>query len=209
LYSASSGAALSSSAAGPVPPSTPPREHSDDASLPSPGSPSHPHVERVPSAVDHADWGQDPAAWARMRGAAVQGHESDNSAGTAAPSGLVPAPGFEGRQEQQQQEEERGRGAGENRRKKSRRAAMSPGNSSAARGASSIPSVVLPELPPLEKLRLACGRLQLSAAPARLPCRDTERADITSFISNGVRSGGAGCALYVSGMPGTGKSATV
>jgi origin recognition complex subunit 1 len=57
--------------------------------------------------------------------------------------------------------------------------------------------------------RQAAASLQLSAVPARLPCREKEREQILTFIESAIRSGGIGCGLYLSGMPGTGKTATV
>ncbi|CEP01004.1 unnamed protein product (mitochondrion) [Plasmodiophora brassicae] len=55
----------------------------------------------------------------------------------------------------------------------------------------------------------AIGRMQLSSAPTSLPCRDLEFAEIQQFITDAVRVGGYGAGLYVSGQPGTGKTATV
>ncbi|EHA27288.1 hypothetical protein ASPNIDRAFT_50841 [Aspergillus niger ATCC 1015] len=46
------------------------------------------------------------------------------------------------------------------------------------------------------------------ATSTRIVGRDTEREKLTSFIQDGVDSGKGGC-LYVSGPPGTGKSALV
>jgi len=42
-----------------------------------------------------------------------------------------------------------------------------------------------------------------------LPCRDVERLRITNHLRTGVMQGGSTQVLYVSGMPGTGKTATV
>ena len=55
----------------------------------------------------------------------------------------------------------------------------------------------------------ACAALQLSAVPKSLPCREQEREEIMQFIRGGIQHGGLGCALYIAGMPGTGKTATV
>ena len=55
----------------------------------------------------------------------------------------------------------------------------------------------------------ACEALRLSAIPPALPCREEEREHIKHFVGSAVQQGGLGCALYVSGMPGTGKTATV
>lgn len=49
--------------------------------------------------------------------------------------------------------------------------------------------------------------LQLSAIPRSMPCREKEREKIRSFITNSLKKGDG--ALYISGMPGTGKTATV
>jgi len=55
----------------------------------------------------------------------------------------------------------------------------------------------------------ACAQLQLSAAPPRLPCRDKEHAFIYRFLEAGIRRGQADGGLYIAGVPGTGKTATV
>jgi hypothetical protein len=62
------------------------------------------------------------------------------------------------------------------------------------------------EASPFER---ATRQLQLAAIPDRVPCREDERKRITDFVSNGIRSGAARSALYVAGMPGTGKTITV
>lgn len=43
----------------------------------------------------------------------------------------------------------------------------------------------------------------------RLPCREEEQARITAHLRTAVQQGGSMQVLYVSGMPGTGKTATV
>jgi origin recognition complex subunit 1 len=48
----------------------------------------------------------------------------------------------------------------------------------------------------------------LSAIPDVLPCRDKERNQIRDYLVNGLQSGGSSSSLYISGMPGTGKTAT-
>ena len=55
----------------------------------------------------------------------------------------------------------------------------------------------------------ACAKLQLSAVPEKLPCREKERGKIMDFLLGAITRGGLGCPLYISGMPGTGKTATV
>eukprot|EP01083_Nonionella_stella_P021161 58670_1 len=55
----------------------------------------------------------------------------------------------------------------------------------------------------------ACQRLQLSAVPEVLPCRERERTQVKSFLQGAIRDGESGSGMYISGMPGTGKTATV
>ena len=62
---------------------------------------------------------------------------------------------------------------------------------------------------PSDKLESAKTRLQLSWVPSHIPCRDEEHAAIASYLRNSIRQGGNGSPLYISGMPGTGKTATV
>jgi len=57
-------------------------------------------------------------------------------------------------------------------------------------------------------LDVARRQLSLSRLPATLPCRNSEKARLTSFVDASARgTGGAPC-LYISGVPGTGKTAT-
>ena len=61
-----------------------------------------------------------------------------------------------------------------------------------------------------KRLRRAAAALQLSAAPTPLPCREAERGAVADFLEEALAaSRGDGRTLYVSGMPGTGKTATV
>ena len=55
----------------------------------------------------------------------------------------------------------------------------------------------------------AIKRLHISVIPQQLPCRTAERFKIESFMRDGVAARGCGKAMYISGMPGTGKTATV
>ncbi|XP_055580613.1 origin recognition complex subunit 1 [Falco cherrug] len=57
----------------------------------------------------------------------------------------------------------------------------------------------------LEKARL---RLHVSAIPESLPCREEEFQDIYNFVESKLIDGTGGC-MYISGVPGTGKTATV
>ncbi|KAM9542067.1 origin recognition complex subunit 1 [Guaruba guarouba] len=57
----------------------------------------------------------------------------------------------------------------------------------------------------LEEARL---RLHVSAVPESLPCREEEYQDIYNFVESKLIDGTGGC-MYISGVPGTGKTATV
>ena len=52
-------------------------------------------------------------------------------------------------------------------------------------------------------------RLHLNAVPDRLPCRQNEFHNIFTFLKNAISGDGVGNGMYVCGMPGTGKTATV
>ena len=60
----------------------------------------------------------------------------------------------------------------------------------------------------LNSYEVACQKLQLNAIPDELPCRDDERVKITEYIKQGLENKGSSSSLYVSGMPGTGKTVT-
>ena len=62
---------------------------------------------------------------------------------------------------------------------------------------------------PFSRFAEAAARLAPSAAPARLPCRERNLEDVSTALRCAVREGGLGAALYLSGTPGTGKTATV
>ncbi|KAK8782264.1 hypothetical protein V5799_016396 [Amblyomma americanum] len=61
---------------------------------------------------------------------------------------------------------------------------------------------------PQTPLDIAKSRLHVSAVPTCLPCREQEFADIYSFVEGKLQDGTGGC-MYISGVPGTGKTATV
>lgn len=63
--------------------------------------------------------------------------------------------------------------------------------------------------PSSNRFEFARNALQLSSIPKLMPCRETEREAILQFLETGINHGGSTQALYVSGMPGTGKTATV
>ncbi|XP_070195213.1 origin recognition complex subunit 1-like isoform X2 [Littorina saxatilis] len=58
---------------------------------------------------------------------------------------------------------------------------------------------------PMEEAR---ARLHVSAVPDTLPCREAEFDDIYRFVESKILDGTGGC-MYISGVPGTGKTATV
>ncbi|CAL8252615.1 unnamed protein product [Merluccius merluccius] len=72
----------------------------------------------------------------------------------------------------------------------------------------SIPSRSLPARQPGSVLEEARARLHVSSVPESLPCREQEFQDIYNFVEGKVMDGTGGC-MYISGVPGTGKTATV
>nr|XP_061791219.1 origin recognition complex subunit 1-like [Nerophis lumbriciformis] len=71
-----------------------------------------------------------------------------------------------------------------------------------------IPSRLKPVRHPTNILEVARTRLHVSAVPESLPCREQEFQDIYSFVESKIMDGTGGC-MYISGVPGTGKTATV
>ncbi|XP_063682304.1 origin recognition complex subunit 1-like isoform X2 [Bolinopsis microptera] len=55
---------------------------------------------------------------------------------------------------------------------------------------------------------IARSRLHVSAVPESLPCREEQFADIYYFLESKLEDQTGGC-MYISGVPGTGKTATV
>uniref|UniRef100_A0A3B4DR05 Origin recognition complex subunit 1 n=2 Tax=Pygocentrus nattereri TaxID=42514 RepID=A0A3B4DR05_PYGNA len=72
----------------------------------------------------------------------------------------------------------------------------------------SIPTRSLPARKPENVLEEARARLHVSSVPESLPCREQEFQDIYSFVESKIMDGTGGC-MYISGVPGTGKTATV
>ncbi|XP_026472408.1 origin recognition complex subunit 1 isoform X2 [Ctenocephalides felis] len=72
------------------------------------------------------------------------------------------------------------------------------------------PTLQLRDAPstPSSGLSLARERLHVSAVPKSLPCRETEFNDIFTFVQGKLLDNSGGC-MYISGVPGTGKTATV
>eukprot|EP00095_Tigriopus_kingsejongensis_P001129 snap_masked-scaffold1099_size62903-processed-gene-0.0 protein:Tk01129 transcript:snap_masked-scaffold1099_size62903-processed-gene-0.0-mRNA-1 annotation:"origin recognition complex subunit 1-like" len=60
----------------------------------------------------------------------------------------------------------------------------------------------------LSPIQEAQVRLHVSAVPDSLPCREDEFAEIYSFTEGKIQEQTGGC-MYISGWPGTGKTATV
>jgi origin recognition complex subunit 1 len=54
----------------------------------------------------------------------------------------------------------------------------------------------------------ARSTLHVSSVPLSLPCRDTEFSTVYTYLHSAITSGTGAC-LYISGTPGTGKTATV
>ncbi|KAJ9601789.1 hypothetical protein L9F63_000081 [Diploptera punctata] len=61
---------------------------------------------------------------------------------------------------------------------------------------------------PNSALQEARARLHVSAVPKSLPCREKEFDNIYYFLLGKILDGTGGC-MYISGVPGTGKTATV
>ncbi|KAK3574715.1 hypothetical protein QTP86_015381 [Hemibagrus guttatus] len=72
----------------------------------------------------------------------------------------------------------------------------------------SIPSRNQPARKPGNVLEEARARLHVSSVPESLPCREQEFQDIYNFVESKIMDGTGGC-MYISGVPGTGKTATV
>eukprot|EP00931_Biecheleriopsis_adriatica_P003791 TRINITY_DN10554_c0_g1_i1.p1 TRINITY_DN10554_c0_g1~~TRINITY_DN10554_c0_g1_i1.p1 ORF type:complete len:568 (-),score=146.28 TRINITY_DN10554_c0_g1_i1:105-1742(-) len=58
-------------------------------------------------------------------------------------------------------------------------------------------------------LKRASMALQPQGNDGQLPCREGEQEEVSKFLRLAIRSGGSSNVLYVSGMPGTGKTASV
>jgi origin recognition complex subunit 1 len=61
---------------------------------------------------------------------------------------------------------------------------------------------------PRSPYQMAQEKLHLSAVPETLPCRGEEFMQIFNFVEKKLKTRSGGC-LYISGVPGTGKTATV
>lgn len=96
--------------------------------------------------------------------------------------------------------------------RKSLKATQSPGGKKTPRAKSLLRDFTIGQRPTPVKtdgkaLQLARERLHVSAVPKTLPCRDKEFQNIYSFLEGKLLDNCGGC-MYVSGVPGTGKTAT-
>ncbi|XP_067677790.1 origin recognition complex subunit 1-like [Haliotis asinina] len=99
---------------------------------------------------------------------------------------------------------------------KSASSVKTPRQGKTPRGKKSFIDTVTPSIPnrkktfmsPTSALEEARARLHVSAVPDSLPCRDNEFSDIYTFVESKLMDGTGGC-MYISGVPGTGKTATV
>eukprot|EP00930_Biecheleria_cincta_P070423 TRINITY_DN58057_c0_g1_i1.p1 TRINITY_DN58057_c0_g1~~TRINITY_DN58057_c0_g1_i1.p1 ORF type:complete len:993 (+),score=212.06 TRINITY_DN58057_c0_g1_i1:54-3032(+) len=60
-----------------------------------------------------------------------------------------------------------------------------------------------------EKFAMAAAALRPGAAGGLLPGREAEQEQVVTFLRDAIRAGGRKEVLYISGMPGTGKTASV
>ena len=56
---------------------------------------------------------------------------------------------------------------------------------------------------------IASSRLHVSVLPDKMPCREMETATIKAYITRCIQKGGRNKPMYVSGLPGTGKTACI
>ncbi|XP_077133990.1 origin recognition complex subunit 1 [Ranitomeya variabilis] len=83
-----------------------------------------------------------------------------------------------------------------------------PGSKAARVATPKIPERNQPVQKPSNVLEEARIRLHVSAVPESLPCREQEYQDVYNFVESKLLDGTGGC-MYISGVPGTGKTATV
>lgn len=88
----------------------------------------------------------------------------------------------------------------QNNRRKRQRMNSEDGGFSGANPIQSIEPVVL------SKLQRACDELQLSSLPKVMTGRENERSEIYNTLRNSIQSQSAGSPIYISGLPGVGKT---
>eukprot|EP00731_Ephydatia_muelleri_P016195 Em0009g619a len=71
-----------------------------------------------------------------------------------------------------------------------------------------LPKKSLPERTVTDDFAVAKERLHVSCSLQSLPCRESEFANVLTFVECRIHSQTGGC-MYISGVPGTGKTATV
>jgi Cdc6-like AAA superfamily ATPase len=74
---------------------------------------------------------------------------------------------------------------------------------------SSVNLSVKSTMPAAERYSLAKHQLQLSTLPPKLQCRGEERKKVLEFLVSKLENTGEGGVMYIAGLPGTGKTATV
>ncbi|CAI2383147.1 unnamed protein product [Moneuplotes crassus] len=57
-----------------------------------------------------------------------------------------------------------------------------------------------------KRLEIAACRMDSTRVPKEIPCRNDEKERIKNFITTSLQNGGSQTSLYISGMPGTGKT---
>ncbi len=68
--------------------------------------------------------------------------------------------------------------------------------------------IVSPSYTQSSPFQIARARLHVASVPATLPCRETEFSIVYSHLEAAITDGSGAC-IYISGTPGTGKTATV
>lgn len=62
---------------------------------------------------------------------------------------------------------------------------------------------------PMNKFNTARAQLELSYLPENLPGRESEREEISDIVQRCIQERKDGSCLFITGVPGTGKTATV
>ncbi|KFX98638.1 hypothetical protein V497_02621 [Pseudogymnoascus sp. VKM F-4516 (FW-969)] len=68
--------------------------------------------------------------------------------------------------------------------------------------------VIAPDQIYASPFQLARSKLHVAAVPTTLPCRENEFSEVYSHLESAITDGSGAC-IYISGTPGTGKTATV
>ena len=89
------------------------------------------------------------------------------------------------------------------------RVSVGGGYAQSESGQAEVPAPALQRKARLSRFAQAAERLTPSAAPERMPGREKELEEVTCSLRGAICEGGLGASLYLSGTPGTGKTATV